>query len=89
VGVDIAVSTVAGGGGVGGSGVGVSVSAGAHELTIIVNSTINGIQNFKACFISSPLLAGNLQHRDYYTQGGHKLRFFISGKPQFVTVGII
>ena len=24
-----------------------------------------------------------------YTQGGHKLRFFRSGKAQFVTVGII
>ncbi len=25
----------------------------------------------------------------FYTQRGHKLRFFKGGKPQFVTVGII
>ena len=25
----------------------------------------------------------------HYTQGGHKLCFFMSGKAQFVTVGII
>jgi len=72
VGADVAASTVAGGG-VGGSGVGVSVIAGAHELINIINSTVNGIQNFKACFISSPLLAGSLQHGDYYNASEYKV----------------
>jgi hypothetical protein len=65
VGVDVAASTVAGGG-VGGSGVGVCVTAGAQALANIINSTVSGIQNIIACFISSPLLAGSLQHGDDY-----------------------
>jgi hypothetical protein len=72
--VAIAASTVAGGG-VGGSGVGVTFTAGAHELISIINSTVNGIQNFKACLISSPLLAGSLQHGDYYNASNIKFHW--------------
>jgi hypothetical protein len=39
--------------------------------------------------VHSLLIPAFEQHENYYTQGGHKLRFFSRRKVQFVTVSII